>query len=201
VNARVGVLALQGASAPHLSALARLGAPGREVRSARDLEGLTHLVLPGGESTTLHHLLTLFGLWSELRARHESGELALLGTCAGAILLARDAGARPPTLGLLDAAVERNAYGRQVDSFSRAVTVSPPDEPARPFPGVFIRAPRFVNVGAGARVLAELDGEPVAIEAPGLLATAFHPELAGDDWFHARFLASAPSRAPASTRS
>lgn len=195
---RVGVLALQGASEPHLACFARLGVAACEVRSPRELEGLTHLVLPGGESTTLHHLLVLFELWEPLRARHRAGSLALFGTCAGAILLARDAGGEPPTLGLLDAAVERNAYGRQADSFVRPVWLDPgertPGEPGlgRSLRGVFIRAPRFTALGQGVRVLARLDGEPVALAAPGLLATTFHPELTPEGEFHARFLALEP---------
>ena len=181
----VGVLALQGASAPHREAFARLGVATREVRGPRELEGLTHLVLPGGESTTLHHLLTLFGLWQPIAERHRAGELALFGTCAGAILLSRGAGGKPPTLGLLDATVERNAYGRQVDSFTRVVELA-----GRPFRAVFIRAPRFTGVGPDARVLARAGDEPIALEAPGTLATTFHPELSGDDSVHARFLES-----------
>jgi 5'-phosphate synthase pdxT subunit len=191
----VGVLALQGASAPHLAVFARLGVTAREVRSPSELGGLTHLVLPGGESTTLHRLLVLFDLWRPLAARHRAGELALFGTCAGAILLSRDCGGKPPTLGLLDARTERNAYGRQIDSFTRAVALAPdPPEPARELAAVFIRAPRFADVGPAVRVLARLEGEPVALEAPGLLATTFHPELGADPWFHARFLGSTGSR-------
>jgi 5'-phosphate synthase pdxT subunit len=188
----VGVLALQGASEPHRAAFARLGVEAREVRAPHDLDGLTHLVLPGGESTTLHRLLALFGLWDELRERHRDGRLALFGTCAGAILLSRAAGEKPPTLALLDADVERNAYGRQVDSFTRPIELE-----ERCFPGVFIRAPRFTRVGALVRVLAR-DGEhPLALEAPGLLATTFHPELTDDPWFHRRFIAAGPgARAP-----
>ena len=186
----LGVLSLQGASAAHLAAFERCGLAAREVRSPDELAGLTHLVLPGGESTTLHHLLTLFGLWETLRARQRAGALALFGTCAGAILLARDAGGKPPTLGLLDASVERNAYGRQIDSFTRTLELTGDEAaPARPFQGTFIRAPRFKDLGPDVRVLARLDGEPVALEAPGLLATSFHPELGDDPWFHARFAA------------
>ena len=186
----VGVLTLQGASAPHREAFARLGVDAREVRSPRDLEGLTHLVLPGGESTTLHHLLTLFELWQPIIDLHRAGELALFGTCAGAILLSRSAGGPPPTLGLLDAAVERNAYGRQIDSFTRPIAVE-----ERTFPAVFIRAPRFTELGPDVHVLAH-DGEhPVALEAPGLLATTFHPELTDDPWFHRRFLEAAATAA------
>lgn len=192
---RAGVLALQGASEPHRVVFARLGVDAREVRSPADLVDLTHLVLPGGESTTLHRLLTLFGLWDSILERHRSGALALFGSCAGAILLARHRDPRPPTFGLLDADLERNAYGRQVDSFVREVVLTPP-ESARPssFPAVFIRAPRIVSVGPKVRVLARDADDPVAIEAPGLLATTFHPELSGDPWFHARFLAGRAER-------
>jgi 5'-phosphate synthase pdxT subunit len=185
----VGVLALQGASEPHRAAFARLGVEAREVRAPRELEGLTHLVLPGGESTTLHHLLTLFGLWQPIAELHRAGELALFGTCAGAILLARHRGAKPPTLGLLDAEVERNAYGRQIDSFTRAVELVEPGEPPRSFQAVFIRAPRIAAVGENVRILARDGEQPLALEAPGLLACTFHPELTTDPWFHARFLA------------
>lgn len=202
----VGVLALQGASAPHVASFARLGVTAREVRAPRELDGLTHIVLPGGESTTLHHLLVLFGLWDALRARHREGSLALFGTCAGAILLARDAGGLPPTLGLLDAVVERNAYGRQADSFVGPIELEEELEsaelgPARLYHAAFIRAPRFTSVGPGVRVLALRAGEPVAIEAPGLLATTFHPELGEDLRFHARFLDACPGAAKASHRS
>lgn len=183
MSTALGVLALQGASAPHRAAFARLGVPAREVRAPGELDGLTHLVLPGGESTTLHHLLTRFGLWEPLRARHRAGALALFGTCAGAILLSRDCGGRPPTLGLLDAATERNAYGRQVDSF-----VGPLELDGTPSPAVFIRAPRFTELGPGVQVRARHAGEAVALEGPGLLATTFHPELSDDLRWHARFL-------------
>lgn len=195
---QVGVLALQGASAAHLAAFARLGVAAREVRSPHELDGLTHLVLPGGESTTLHHLLTLFGLWEPLRARHRAGELALFGTCAGAILLSKGCGGKPPTLGLLDAEVERNAYGHQVDSFTRALALDGElGDSSGSVAGVFIRAPRFVRVASGVRVLARLEGVPVALQAPGLLATTLHPELTDALVFHEHFLSLAPSAAAA----
>ena len=188
----VGVLALQGASAPHREIFARLGVDAREVRAPEALEGLTHLVLPGGESTTLHHLLELFGMWELLAERHRAGTLALFGTCAGAILLGRTADARPPTLGLLDAELERNAYGRQIESFRGSVTVVPADGDSElELTAPFIRAPRIRSVGPGVRVLARHGDEPAALEAPGLLATTFHPELGESTWFHARFLARA----------
>jgi 5'-phosphate synthase pdxT subunit len=183
--ARVGVLSLQGASAPHRAMFARLGLAAREVRSPGDLEGLSHLVLPGGESTTMQRLLALFGLEQAIVAAHRRGELALFGTCAGAILLARGCGGRPRTLGLLAADAERNAYGRQLDSSLRRVPV-----PAlgRDFPCLFIRAPKLRALGPEVAVLARDGDDPVAVEAPGLLATTFHPELGDDPWFHRRFL-------------
>ncbi len=183
---RVGVLALQGASEPHRATFARLGVEAREVRSSAELGDLTHLVLPGGESTTVHHLLCLFGLWEPLLERHRSGELALFGTCAGAILLSRGCGGRPPTLGLLDAETVRNAYGRQLESRVRGVLVEPL---GREFPCVFIRAPKLRALGPDVRVLARDGEDPIAVESPGILATTFHPELSGETWFHERFLA------------
>ena len=183
---RPGVLALQGSSEPHVQSLRRLGHEAREVRSRAALDGLTHLVIPGGESTTLHHLMQLFELWDEVIARHRDGSLALMGTCAGAILLGRaEDGVRPPRLGLLDAVLSRNAYGRQTSSFRRNITVKPL---ARPFSGVFIRAPRFSSIGPAAEVLAELDGEPVLVRGPRTLAATFHPELTEDSALHALFL-------------
>lgn len=181
----VGVLALQGASTPHQAAFARLGVEAREVRNRADLEGLSHLVLPGGESTTIHHLLELFDLRREIIDRHREGRLALFGTCAGAILLGGEDGERPPRFALLDAVLARNAYGRQVDSFSRSVHLDAFDVELH---CVFIRAPRVRRVGPGARVLASLDGEPILLQGPGLLASTFHPELSGDSLLHAYFL-------------
>ncbi len=182
----VGVLALQGGVAPHFEAFSALGVEAREVRRRSDLAGVTHLVLPGGESTTLHHLLELFDLGDEIVRRHRSGELALFGTCAGAILLGHGDGERPPRFGLLDAVLERNAYGRQVDSFSERVRFDVFG--GRELACVFIRAPRFLGVGSGARVLARLDGEPILVAGPGLLAATFHPELGGDPLIHRWFL-------------
>jgi 5'-phosphate synthase pdxT subunit len=219
-----GVLALQGSSAPHLERLTELfaagelAAPPREVRQRRDLEGLSHVVLPGGESTTIRHLLDLFGLTDELVARWAAGTLRLFGTCAGAILLGQDDGTRPKRLALLDATLTRNAYGRQIDSFSEEIELALPvpqhafagaPAPAAsnrvapavdraPFHGVFIRAPRFTRVGDGVRVLARHRGETVLIAAPGLLAGTFHPELTRDLRIHRWFLGM-PAAAPGTT--
>ncbi|MHC5010334.1 MAG: pyridoxal 5'-phosphate synthase glutaminase subunit PdxT, partial [Planctomycetota bacterium] len=147
--------------------------------------GLTHLVLPGGESTTLHHLLVLFGLREPIVAAHRRGDLALFGTCAGAILLGRASHLRPPRLGLLDVGVVRNAYGRQAESFAADVEVP---VLGAPFPAVFIRAPRFCAPGPDVRVIGRRGDEPVLVEAPGLLAATFHPELTDDTRLHRRFL-------------
>ena len=189
MSARVGVLALQGASAEHLASLKALGVQAIEVRSRACLDSLTHLVIPGGESTTIRHLMNLFGLWEHVQERHRNGRLALFGTCAGAILLGREAGPsgprRPSGMNLLDIEVRRNAYGRQIDSFTRAVRL----EDGRELRGVFIRAPRIESVGAGVDVIARDGDEPVAVRAPGLMACTFHPELSGSHELHRRFLA------------
>lgn len=195
--AGAGVLCLQGSSEPHLARLRELGVAAREVRQCRDLGGLTHLILPGGESTTIRRLLDLFGLSAELAARHHDGALCLFGTCAGAILLGDDDGTRPPRLRLLDATLARNAYGRQIDSFSETLELALPGAPPSTFHGVFIRAPRFVRIGSGVRVVGRRGAEPVLVEAPGLLAATFHPELTRDLRIHRHFLAMAPAAAGA----
>jgi len=197
---RAGVLDLQGDVEPHLAALVGLGLDPVRVRRPRDLDGLTHLVLPGGESTTLARLLAQVGLDRALVERRRARDLALFGTCAGAILLGRADREPPPRLGLLDARVTRNAYGRQLDSFECPLVLAEPlagsarEAPAGggeppPFPGVFIRAPRFADdVGAGVRVLARAGGAPVLVEADGVLAATFHPELTDDLRVHRYFV-------------
>lgn len=191
MDRRVGVLALQGASQPHLAMFRSLGIEAIPVRRREEIDSLTHLVLPGGESTTLRHLLDLFDLAGAIIARAASGELSIFGTCAGAILLGRDDGERPPRLGLLDAQLERNAYGTQVDSFARAVDLrfAPAAVPVS-FPAVFIRAPRFLesSFGREVEVLARDQGLPVLVRQGNLLAATFHPELSGDPRIHAWFL-------------
>jgi 5'-phosphate synthase pdxT subunit len=185
-----GVLGLQGSSALHEERLRELGARVREVRQLRDLHEVQHLILPGGESTTIHHLLELYGLRTEIVRRFRSGTLALFGTCAGAILLGQDDGERPPRLGLLDAVLTRNAYGRQIDSFTRDLTLTGIE--GGPFHGVFIRAPRFRRWGTDCRILAVDGDDPVLLEAPGILAATFHPELTQDLRVHQYFLAMQP---------
>jgi 5'-phosphate synthase pdxT subunit len=172
---RVGVLALQGAFREHAAVLRRLGADVVEVRLPEHLNGLDGLVLPGGESTTIVTLARAYGL--EEAIRRFAGPV--LGTCAGMILLDRS------HLGLADLDVDRNAYGRQVASFEADVELAG-DE--RPFPGVFIRAPRVRALGSGVEVLGRLGDEPVLVRDGRILAASFHPELTDDTRVHERFL-------------
>jgi 5'-phosphate synthase pdxT subunit len=183
----IGVLALQGAFAEHGAALRRLGARAREVRLPADLEGLDGLIIPGGESTTIGKLLVDFGLLEPLR-RLVDGGLPIYGTCAGTILLARDIGGLDqPLLATMDLRVERNAFGRQLQSFETDLEVPPLGE--EPFRAIFIRAPAIRAVGAGVEPLATLDdGTIVAARQGRLLVSCFHPELSGDDRFHRYFL-------------
>lgn len=185
---RVGVLALQGDFAAHARALRSVGAEPVEVRVPAALDGCAALVLPGGESTTLLLLLEASGLDRAIPGFHRAGG-ALLGTCAGAILLAREV-THPAqlSLGLLDATVERNHYGRQVDSFE---TEAPFPGGGPPLPLVFIRAPAITRVGAGVEVLVEHGGLPVLVRQGRLLAGTFHPELTGDARVHRLLLETA----------
>lgn len=190
----VGVLAIQGDVEKHLTAIERCGARGRRVRGPADLEGLCALVLPGGESTTISKGLERHGLVLPIRAFAEAGG-ALLGTCAGAILLAREARNHPvPTLDLVDVAALRNAYGTQVDSFA-----APADAASGPawagMECVFIRAPRLVDPGPGVEILVRVDGEPVLARQGRRLVCTFHPELTDDLRVHAALLALAGAAA------
>jgi 5'-phosphate synthase pdxT subunit len=175
---RVGVLALQGDWAAHRAALAPYGCTVIEVRSAAELSALDGLVLPGGESTTMLTLMAGNGLAGKLRELAGSG-CPVLATCAGVILLAREV-RRPaqPSLGVVDVAVERNAYGRQIDSTVTSLAVELPGElGVSALEGVFIRAPRVVEVGPEVRVIARRGGDPVLLRQGNVLAATFHPEL------------------------
>lgn len=188
---KVGVFALQGDFSAHERILSGLGAEVREVRRPAQLEGLDGLVIPGGESTTLLYLMNHDpAWWPELEAFHASGK-ALFGTCAGLILLAREVEPAQRSLGIVDVAVARNAYGRQVDSFEAQGEW----EDGRPLEMVFIRAPRILRVGPEATVVARHDGEPVLVEQGRVLAGSFHPELTADASVHRRFLELAGGRA------
>ena len=185
---RVGVLALQGDFEAHERALQRAGADAVEVRTAADLEGVDGLIIPGGESTTMLKLIDQENLFEPLR---EFGERKpIFGTCAGAILLAR--GVTNPvqrSLGLMDIDVERNGYGRQLDS--RIATLRPEGASglgADEVEAVFIRAPIITRVGAGAQVLASFGNRPVLVEQGRFLASTFHPELTVDGRIHRHFV-------------
>lgn len=191
-----GILALQGDYAKHQKSLKRLGLSTRLVRMPQELDGLSMLVLPGGESTTMSMLLDSTGLREPLRELIASG-LPTLATCAGSILLAReltgDNGSRKvQTMGLLDAIVDRNSYGRQVDSFETSVALDWPllgmsdAEPA--MPAWFIRAPRILSPGLDVQIVAQYDGEIVAVRQGNILAITFHPELSRDSRLHAAVL-------------
>jgi 5'-phosphate synthase pdxT subunit len=185
VTAAVGVLALQGDYEAHAKALARCGAAPREVRRVSQLEPLAGLVIPGGESTTLLNLMRDEPWFEALRAFDARGG-SVFGTCAGAILVSREV--RHPgqdSLGLLDAVIERNAYGRQVDSFETELDVA---GLAAPLAVAFIRAPRFVALGAGVEVMARHAEAPVLVRQGRVVAATFHPEITGADGLHAWWL-------------
>lgn len=186
---RVGVLALQGDVSEHLEMMGRVGARSLPVKTQEGLEGLDGLIIPGGESTTVGKLLVRYGLDEAIRRRVREG-MALYGTCTGLILLAqRIHGSAQPRLGLMDMDVERNAFGRQVDSFE--VDIPIPAIGGAPFRAVFIRAPFIREVGSEVEVLARLPGpggQIVMARQGKLLASAFHPELTDDPRVHAYFL-------------
>ena len=184
VGPAIGVLALQGDFDAHRRLLEAEGASVREIRRCRELDAVEGLVLPGGESSALLKLMDDEPWMDAIRAFHARGG-ALLGTCAGAILLARRVVPEQPSLGLLDVTVARNAYGRQRDSFEAAI------EPAGglpPLAGMFIRAPRILECGPAVEVLARLHGEPVAVREGRVVAATFHPEIAGSAALHRHWL-------------
>jgi 5'-phosphate synthase pdxT subunit len=181
----VGVLALQGDYAAHIAALTRAGARTLEVRSAADLDSVEAIVIPGGESTVMGSLLVRFGFLDRLKDRILGG-MPVFGTCAGLILLAREIEGRDqPKLGLLDVKVRRNAYGTQVDSFRTTLKTAVPG--AEEIEGVFIRAPKIIEMGSNVEVLAREGEDPVLVRQGSILAASFHPELnlpsAVHEWF------------------
>jgi len=192
---KIGVLALQGDFAEHIALLRRIGVSASEVRLAQDLNGIQGLIIPGGESTTIGKLAIDFGIMENLRAFGR--EKAIWGTCAGAIFLAKNARHDQPLLALMDITIERNAFGRQVDSFETGLDIpalKEIDANDKPYPAIFIRAPLIESVQGKARTLATLsDGQIVAAQEGHWLATSFHPELTGDTRFHQYFVALAQS--------
>ena len=187
---RIGVLALQGAFVEHLKILRDLGVEALEVRLPEQLKGLDGLIIPGGESTTMGKLAVEYGLIEPLRGF--AANKPLWGTCAGMIFMAKDIGEDQPLLGIMDIVVERNAFGRQIDSFVTEIFAPTlPNGETEPFLAVFIRAPLLVefNESAGVNVVARLeDGSAIAARQGHLLVTAFHPELTNDARFHQYFI-------------
>ncbi len=190
---KIGVLALQGDFSEHISMLKRLGVEAAEVRLPKHLDGLDGLIIPGGESTTIGKLAVAYDLMEPLKEFGRNH--AVWGTCAGAIFLSKDASFDQPLLGLMDIKVQRNAFGRQVDSFETDLEI---DELMKatgtehPYHAVFIRAPLIESVHGNAKVLSALeDGRIVAAQEGHLLATSFHPELTGDTRFHEYFISLA----------
>jgi 5'-phosphate synthase pdxT subunit len=183
---KIGVLAIQGDFSEHIVMLKRLGVETAEVRLPVHLSGLDALIMPGGESTTFGKLAVDFGLLEPLR---EFGTThAIWGTCAGAIFLSKDARRDQPLLGLMDITVQRNAFGRQVDSFEADLAI-PELGNGGPYHAIFIRAPIIESVQEDVKILSKLsDGRIVAAQQGNLLATSFHPELTGDARFHEYFL-------------
>ncbi|MGD2271687.1 MAG: pyridoxal 5'-phosphate synthase glutaminase subunit PdxT [Desulfobacterales bacterium] len=185
---KIGILALQGDFFEHISMLHQLGMETVEVRLPQDLAGIAGLIIPGGESTTIGKLAVMYGLMDPLQKL--AAEIPIWGTCAGMIFMAKQIDSEQPLLGIMDIVVQRNAFGRQLDSFSTHLDIPLLHkwEP-NPFPAIFIRAPKLVAVRSDAEVLAELnDGTAVAAQQGKRLVTAFHPELSKDDRFHRYFL-------------
>ena len=183
--ARIGVLALQGDVREHVEILKKLGVVPVEVRKIDDLAGLVGLIVPGGESTVIGKQMSETGLLDGVRSFFYKGG-PVWGTCAGMVLAASaTTGARQPLLGLMNALVERNGFGRQVHSFEAELDVEGFD---RPFTGVFIRAPFFEDVGPGVEVIGKVRERIVAAKGENILVTAFHPELTDDVRFHEYFL-------------
>ena len=185
---KIGVLALQGAFVEHVRMLRELGLDAPEVRLPHEILGLNGLIIPGGESTAIGKLMESYGLLDPVRRFAQ--ENAVWGTCAGMILMAKDTGRNQAGLAMMDIIVERNAFGRQIDSFEENLSVDViRDGRQRPFPGIFIRAPRLVKARGAARVIASLaDGTAVAARQGRWLVTAFHPELSSDLRFHQYFV-------------
>ncbi|HPS57662.1 MAG TPA: pyridoxal 5'-phosphate synthase glutaminase subunit PdxT [Spirochaetota bacterium] len=182
---KAGVLAMQGAFHKHKLVMESLGAETLEVRTNDELLSVDCLIIPGGESTVMGKLLVKNNLMKTLRARILDG-MPVFGTCAGMILMSRVIeGMDQPSLEVMDITVERNAYGRQLESFETELEVSA--IAGGPFPGIFIRAPKIVSTGNGVEVLAELDSVPVLVRQKNMLAASFHPELTGDRRIHEFF--------------
>ena len=189
---RIGVLALQGDFREHRISLEKLGADVKEVRLPEHLEGLQGLIIPGGESTTIGKLMVAYDLLEPIRTFAQKN--AIWGTCAGAILLAKEIGRDQPLLELMDMEIERNAFGRQIDSFEIEISVTFLQSPEEPYHLTFIRGPIITRVWGNAQTMLNLpDGRAIAARQGKLFATSFHPELTNDLRFHQYFLELAKS--------
>ncbi len=184
----IGVLSVQGDFEEHMAMLETLGVEVKDVRLPKDLNGIDGIILPGGESTAMTTIMLRRGMWDALKKAFEDG-LYAYGTCAGAILLAKDIGEgseRVKPFGMIDMTVERNAYGRQIDS--REVFLEEHELGDEPLHAVFIRAPRIAKVGPAVKVLATYDGDPVLVREGNFLASTFHPEITDDYRVHEYFI-------------
>lgn len=182
-SVKIGVLAIQGSVEEHLKMLEICGAVGGEVLDPKDLEDIDGLIIPGGESTTISKLMATNGLASAICEKAKLG-LPIYGTCAGMILLSKSSGGEMQSLGLMDVEVERNAYGRQVNSFQTDVDIDGIGE----FPAVFIRAPRIKSLGENVKILAKHNQTPIMCRQGNLLVSSFHPELTTDTRVHNYFI-------------
>jgi 5'-phosphate synthase pdxT subunit len=184
---KIGVLAVQGDFAEHIAILRMMGVESREIRLPSQFEEVDGLIIPGGESTTLSRLMSIYDLREPIALMAAEGR-PVWGTCAGMIMLANEITERDPVpLGLMDIGVRRNAFGRQVDSFEQPLVIDHLDP--EPYNCIFIRAPVVIRVGTPVKVLASLeDGRPVAVQQGQLLATSFHPELTADTRVHQYFV-------------
>lgn len=184
---KIGVLALQGAFREHCLMLARCGVEAVEIRRPEEIDQVAGMIIPGGESTTIGKLMVEWGLMDKIKQRAAEG-MAIYGTCAGMILLSKNiVGSDQPRLGLMDTVVQRNAFGRQRESFEAALYVAEFGE--EPVQAVFIRAPFIESAGPGVNVMAEVNGKVVIARQGKMLVTAFHPELTHDDRIHKYFIA------------
>ncbi|MGB1253809.1 MAG: pyridoxal 5'-phosphate synthase glutaminase subunit PdxT [Candidatus Promineifilaceae bacterium] len=184
---KIGVLALQGAFLEHITLLNQIGVEAVEIRLPEQLADVDGLIIPGGESTTIGKLAVMYDLMEPLR--QFASEKPMWGTCAGMIFMAKEIGIDQPLLGVMDIEVERNAFGRQVDSFEIGLDVPAIGTNGTPFSAIFIRAPKLIATHNGAEVIATLpDGSLVAAQQGNMLATSFHPELTNDTRFHEYFV-------------
>ncbi len=180
---KIGVLALQGSVKDHIDMLKGCNVDSKLVKLPRDMGEISGLIIPGGESTTIGKLMNRYGLDREIKRRYSEG-MPIYGTCAGAILLAKEiVGSSQPKLGLMDISVKRNDYGRQVDSFEAEIDILD-----KTFKGIFIRAPVITGVKDGCKILGDFDGKPVMVEQGNLLVSTFHPELTDDPRIHRYFV-------------